>query len=132
MTENEVLGLGWKRFKENLYPFFRDNGGIIFLWCLTAVMDAYSTTLFMQVGGPDLEMHPLTKACAYETDVFIGPYIAGSLKFFFAFPLLVCWKDLSRYILGLGCVLQTYAFQQNVDTFEYLATYISPMFWFAL
>ena len=131
MDNTDILGLGWKRFCENLYPFFRDNGGFIFLWCLTATLDAYSTTLFMQVGGPNLELHPLTRTVSERTDVFIGPYIAGSLKLLIAFPLLVCWKDLARYILGLGCVLQTYAFQQNVDTFEFLATYIAPMFWYA-
>lgn len=126
----EILGLGWEKFKNNLYPFFSENSWIILLWGITAVMDAYSTMLFMQVTGPEAELHPLTKACATQAGIYAGPYISGTLKFTLALPLLVCYKNVAKYVLGLGCVFQFYAYQYNVGMFEYLARRISPELWF--
>ena len=126
----EILGLGWKKFKDNLYPFFSENSWIILLWGITAVMDAYSTSLFMQVTGPEGELHPLTKACAAQAGIYAGPYISGTLKFLMALPLLVCYKRAAKYVLGFGCVFQFYAYHYNVNMFEFLASRISPEFWF--
>ena len=128
----EILGLGWKKFKDNLYPFFSENSWIIILWSVTAVMDAYSTCLFMQVTGPDAELHPLTRVCSAEIGIYAGPYISGTLKFLLALPLLVCYKQVAKYVLGLGCVFQFYAYHYNVSVFEFLSRKISPEYWYPL
>ena len=129
LPNSEVLGLGWEKFKSNLYPFFAENSWIIVLWCLTAVMDAYSTTKFMQIIGPENELHPLTRACSYQAGITVGPYISGTLKFLIALPLLVCYKREARYVLAICCIFQFYAFHYNMETFEYLAARVSPEYW---
>ena len=90
--QTDYFGLSWQRFRENLYPFFAENSWIIILWAITATLDAYSTTQFMYILGPEAELHPLTRACSYSAGVDAGPYISGSLKFLMALPLLVCYR----------------------------------------
>ena len=126
----EYLGLSWKKFNDNLYPFFSENSWIIILWSLTAFMDAYSTTLFMQVTGPEADLHPLTRVCSAQAGIYIGPYISGTLKFLMALPILVCYKKTAKYFLGLGCMLQFFAYHYNMNAFEFLSKRISPEFWF--
>ena len=125
----EICGLGWVKFKGNLFSFFSENSVYIILWSFTAVLDAYSTTMFMKVLGPESEIHPITRFCSYKAGVDSGPLIAGFLKFAIALPLLVCWKNISKYILTAGCFLQVYAYYHNMKVYETYSN-MKRIYWF--
>ena len=104
--------------KDYFYNFITENRLLIILWALTAVIDAWSTTLFMQFTGPEPELNVLTRGCAYAAGTEVGPYIAGCLKFILALPFLVLFKRGAALILFLSFGGQVYAIFENVDTYN--------------
>ena len=125
----EILGVSWKKFNENLYPFFSANSVIILLWCMTALLDGYSTTKFMMVLGPESEMHPMTKSLSYCFGIYAGPYISGAFKILMALPILVCWKNIGRCVLTVSSIIQIYAFKANLETYRYVSQVIPEQYW---
>ena len=125
----EVLGVSWAKFKDNLYVFFSTNSVLIFLWCMTAVMDAYSTTLFMKIVGPEHELHPMTRLLSYKLGIFTGPYVAGVLKITMALPILVCWNKFGSCILLAGIIFQLLAVNHNYEIYSFLFEQIPIKNW---
>jgi hypothetical protein len=104
--------------KDIVYNFIVDNKLIIILWAFTAVMDAWSTTLFMQYTGPESELNILTRGCAHAMGTSAGPYIAGVLKLALALPFLIIFKRGAAFILLLSTGGQIYAIFANVDVYN--------------
>lgn len=104
--------------KNNIYKFLNDNRILIYIWAITAVLDAFSTNLFMMYTGPDDELNVLTRACCNLTGIYIGPYLAGLLKFAFTLPFLVAIKKFGTWALGLSVVGQVYAIFANINTYN--------------
>ena len=107
--------------KEHIFKFLNDNRILIYLWAITAVLDAFSTNLFMMYTGPEDELNALTRACCNLTGIYIGPYIAGILKFAFALPFLVAIKKFGTWALSLSTAGQVYAIFANISIYKYFS-----------
>ena len=94
---------------------------IIYLWAITAVLDAFSTNLFMMYTGPEDELNALTRACCNLCGIYFGPYIAGILKFAFALPFLVAIKKFGSWALILSSAGQIYAIYANINIYKYFS-----------
>lgn len=107
--------------KESIFKFLNKNRILIYLWAITAVLDAFSTNLFMMYTGPEDELNALTRACCNLSGIYIGPYIAGILKFAFALPFLVAIKKFGAWALALSCAGQIYAIFANINIYNYFS-----------
>ena len=107
--------------KDNIYNFLKDYKIIIYIWAITAVLDAFSTNLFMMYTGPEDELNVLTRACCDLTGIYIGPYLAGVLKFVFALPFLVALKKVGSWALTLSIGGQVYAVFVNIGLYNYFS-----------
>ena len=113
-----MFELDYERFsKDYLYEFIVKNRLIIILWSLTAIIDAWSTTLFMQYTGPQAEYNNLTRGCAIMMGTEAGPYIAGILKLVLALPFLIMFKKGGGFILFFSMSGQIYAIIANIDLY---------------
>lgn len=107
--------------KDYIFKFLNDNKVLIYLWAITAVLDAFSTNLFMMYTGPEDELNALTRACCSLSGIYIGPYLAGILKFAFALPFLVAIKKFGTWALALSCAGQVYAIVVNINIYHYFS-----------
>lgn len=120
-TANAGIDLTVGLEKENIFKFLNDNKILIYLWAITAVLDAFSTNLFMMYTGPEDELNALTRACCSVTGIYIGPYLAGILKFAFALPFLVAIKKFGTWALSLSTAGQVYAIVVNINIYNYFS-----------
>ena len=105
--------------KENIFRFLNNNRLLIYLWAITAVLDAFSTNLFMMYTGPEDELNVLTRICCNLSGIYFGPYIAGVLKFALAIPFLVAIKKFGTWALLLSTGGQIYAIFANINIYKY-------------
>ena len=120
-TANVGIDLTVGLEKDSIYKFLSDYKILIYIWAITAVLDAFSTNLFMMYTGPEDELNVLTRACCDITGIYIGPYLAGLLKFAFALPFLVALKKVGSWALGLSVAGQVYAIFANINIYNYFA-----------
>ena len=113
--------------RNNIFKFLKDYKIIILIWAVTAVLDAFSTNLFMMYTGPEDELNVLTRACCNLTGIYFGPYMAGFLKFAFALPFLVAIKNFGAWALNLSTIGQVYAIVANINIYLYFSEHPSML-----
>jgi hypothetical protein len=96
------------------YLLFKEYRALFVLLLLSALMDAASTTYFMQRTGPGPELNVVVRLLSYAYGPIAGPLLGKIYQIFAVWVLTLLTPKLSRFVCAMIIVFNCYATMINM------------------
>ena len=93
---------------------FRQHRVLFVLLIITAIMDAYSTQLFMQRIGPHVETNIVVRLLSFSYGTLAGPYLGKFYQICAVWIISVFTPRLTRFVCVMVILMNCYAFVVNM------------------
>jgi hypothetical protein len=93
---------------------FKEYRPYFLLVVLTALMDAFSTMVFMERIGPHIEMNFVVRVLSFHYGTSFGPLLGKLYQIFAVWVMSVITPRLTRFICVMVILFNCYAFVVNL------------------
>ncbi|MFC1765883.1 hypothetical protein ACFL6U_27880 [Planctomycetota bacterium] len=93
---------------------FKKHWFLFLLVLITAAMDAFSTTVFMERIGPQVEMNPVVRVLSFTYGIKTGPVLGKLYQIFALWVISIMTPRLTRFICVMVILFNCYAFVINL------------------
>jgi hypothetical protein len=101
------------RIRGNAGEFLIEHRRLLYLLVIAGFVDLLSTIHFMQIIGPEKELHPIIRYLGYEYGPVIGPSLGKFSQIFFGLFAVLYFRKHAKFILAFVAVMYSWAAVAN-------------------
>ena len=105
------------RIRDNAKGFWVDNRRLIYLVIIAGFVDLLSTINFMQIIGPEKEIHPMIRYFGYSYGPVFGPMIGKFSQIFLGIFAIIYFRKHAKFLLAFVAVMYSWAAVANFIAF---------------
>jgi len=103
-------------FELNKWDLFTTYRNCLLIWCVTAILDACSTSFFMMATGPEQELNPVIRSMSYGYGIYAGPLIGKVYQLFALWGFSIITPRLTYPICIATIIMNLIAVAVNLGT----------------